>query len=568
MSEVKTINRKRRDISKLLVLLAIIAVLNVLSSYVSKRFDLTSEKRYTLSPTTQKMLDSLDDDVYLKVYFDGDFNAAFTRLKDESRLMLDQFRAASKVDFNYEIINIYDEKNAKELENIQRQLYQKGIIPTEIRTKTEKGEKTQVIFPGAFVTYKGRESVWQIFRQQIGIPPEECVNNSVKMLEYELANAIRKLQRSARPRVAFIQGHRELDTLHTKDIYDAFSEYYDCAYLKINNQLKALNPFDAAVVAWPDTTWDEKDKFILDQFIMRGGKVLWCIEPVYTNLDTLRLKGYTLGLENNINLSDMLFSYGARVNPALVLDLQCGSIPVNKGFKGGAPNFQLYPWFYKPLVLPQSEHPIVKNLDLIRFEFAGYIDTVGSPEIKKTVLLSSSKYSRVQNVPARVSLAMVNTKPNEKQFNKGNRIMSVLLEGEFESVFRNRLTYRIATDSGIAFKEVGKKTAMIVVSDGDVIFNDFSYQNFTYSQLGYDKYMRTTYANRTFLLNCMNYLIDGPDLLNVRTREVKLRMLDRKKILVKKGQWQMFNLLMPLAIIFVLALVMITNRKRRFTNRY
>ena len=558
---------KSKQIFQLIAWLLILVLLNFVGSYFFKRFDLTSEKRYTLNPATVDMLKSLDDEVYVKVYLEGDFNSAFTRLRNETREMLDEFRVYAKKGLNYEFINIYDKKNKEDIVNVERELYNKGIDPTELRIKTSKGEQKQTVFPGAVIYYKSKEGVWQIFQQQDNMPGEQSVNNSVQNLEYGLSNSIRKIQQNIRPRVAFIKGHHELDTNQTKDFYNALSEYYDVEYIRIKKRLKALNPYAAIILAWPDTVISERDKFVIDQYVMNGGKVLWCIEPVYTNLDSLKLKGYTLGLGNNINLDDILFRYGVRVNPSLVQDMQCGYIPINRGFKGGAADWQMFPWIYKPIVTPQGNHPIVKNLDLVRFEFAGYMDTIRADGVKKTVLLSSSKNSRVQAVPARVTLSMVSSRLDESKFNNGNKPLAVLLEGTFKSNYQNRLTDTIARDSAIGFKDMSKRTSMIVISDGDIIKNDFSYNTMSISPLGFDKYMKRQFSNKTFLLNCMNYLIDGPELMSIRTREVKLRLLDRKKIgLDNPLKWKLYNVLFPLIILVVSGTLLSAVRRKKFTS--
>ncbi|MFL5752771.1 MAG: gliding motility-associated ABC transporter substrate-binding protein GldG [Bacteroidia bacterium] len=569
MSEEKNINRKRRDISTLVMLVLIILLLNFVGTYFFKRFDLTSEKRYTLSESTRKLLNDLDDGVYIKVYLEGDFNPAFSRLRSETKEMLDEFRAYSGNELNYEFINIYDEKNQKELESIQRTLYTKGIVPTELNIKTEKGNKKDIIFPGALVTYKNREIPWQIFRQQVGVSPDQCVNNSVQSLEYELSNTIRKLQTTLKYKVAFIQGHGELDTLHTNDIARTLKEYYDVDYVTINHQLRALDGYKAIVIAQPDSAYDEKDKFVVDQFVMRGGRILWCIDPVYTDYDSLRLKGFTVGLGNDLKLEDMLFSYGARINYNLVNDAQCASIPINRGFKGGAPDLQMYPWYYAPLVIGDSvtgKHPIVKNLGLIKFEFASTIDTISVKQVKKTILLRSSRYTRLQNTPARISLGITTLKTTESMFGQSFQPLAVLLEGTFTSVYKNRLTKQIASDSAINFQDLSKPTSMIVIGDGDVIKNEFNYATQNYSEMGFDKYMRQTFSNKTFILNCVNYLCDGADFLSVRARDVKLRLLDKKKIKVQAFKWKMINVCVPLLVLIISGLVLHRLRKKRFTS--
>lgn len=560
-------SRKKKDITMLVMLLAILLLVNFVCSFYFKRFDLTSEKRYTLSPSTINMLKKLDDVVYLKVYLQGDINPSFARLKNETREILDEFRAYSNGLIEYEFVNLSDNPNKDEVGKIEQQLYDKGIVPEQVVEKTKEKTSQVLLWPGAIVSHKGKEGVWQIFKRQVGIPPEQCINNSVQELEYSLTNSIRKLQLIKKPEVVFLEGHGELDTIQTADLMKSLSEYYTVYRSPLNHNLKALQGTDAIVIAQPDSAFDEKDKFIIDQFIMRGGKALWLIDPVYTNMDTFRLKGFTLGFKNELNLEDMLFKYGCRLNPVLVQDLQCATIPINVGFKKGQPNFQMFPWLYNPLVLPSINHPIVKNLDLIKFEFAGTIDTVTAYDVKKTILLQTSKYTKTQPTPARVALAMVNFQPKEDQFRNSYQNVACLLEGKFESVYKNRLTRTIMNDSAIAFQDKSKPTKMIVVSDGDIAKNDYQRTTGMIYPLGYDIYMKQTFANKTFLLNCMNYLLDDEGLLQLRSREVKLRLLDKKKINLQGNQWKMINLAYPLGIIVLLGLTQFYIRKKRYSEK-
>ncbi len=566
MKEKQISKKRRKDVISLLATLAVIVMINIICSFFFRRFDLTTEKRYTLNDKTIQFVKDLNDVVLVKVYLEGDFNPAFTRLKNETREILDEFRAYAKKDFNYEFINIYDKKFDVTRVNIERELFQKGMIPVDLTTKTEKGDANQKVFPGAIVSYKGRETVWQIFRQQVGVSPEVCVNNSVQSLEYELSNSLRKLKKGVRPAVAFLQGHGELDTLRTQDIAQALSEYYDVGFVKLNHRYKALRGYQAIIIASPDSAFDEKDKFIIDQFIMKGGKSLWCVDGIYYNRDSLSLKGYSLGLSNNLNLGDLLFNYGVRINPNLVLNIPSGQIPINKGYKGGQPDFQMFNWYYTPLILPIDNHPIVKNLDLIKFDFASSLDTISSRGIKKKVLLTSSKYSRVQGTPARINLAMINQPPDEKQFNDGYKPMAVLLEGKFQSPYDNHLPDTILSNKDIDFRAKGVNTGMIVISDGDVIKNDYQFSSRMAYPLGYDKYMKITFANKMFILNCMNYLLDGADLLSIRARDVKLRLLDKKKIKQQESKWQMVNVGIPLVSIFGIGIVLNFLRRKRYTN--
>jgi len=559
-----TTSNKRKDLMSFVMVIAIVILVNFVFSFYFKRFDLTSEKRYTLAESTRKLLKNLDDVVYLKVYLQGEFNPDFTRLRNETKEMLDEFRAFSNNQVEYEFINPLENPNKDETDKIEKQLYEKGIIPEQVIDRKKDQKTTEsLIWPGALVTHKGRETSWQIFKRQLGISREVSINNSVQELEYGLSNTIRKLQTQKKPEVTFIEGHGELDTLRQHDFMRSLSEYYKVSHVAINHNLEALKGSSAIIISQPDSVFDEKDKFIIDQYIMRGGKVLWMIDPVYINYDTLRLKGFTLGLNNELNLEDMLFKYGVRLNPNLIQDMQCSQLKINVGFKNGQPDFKLFPWIYNPLILPDMDHPIVKNLDLIKFEFASSLDTVSARGIKKTVLLRSSRYTKVQPTPARIGLAMVKFTPKEDQFHNSYQPVACLLEGEFSSLYSNRLPTAILRDSAIAFRDKGVKTKMIVIADGDVVKNDFR-PGIGPLNLGLDRNTGQTFANKTFLLNCMNYLLDDEGLLQLRAREVKLRLLDKKKIANQESKWQLMNIAMPLGVIILLGLIQFYIRKKRY----
>lgn len=556
---------KKRDITNFLMVAAIVVLANFVFSFYFKRFDLTAEKRYTLAPSTMKLLKNLDDVVFFKVYLDGDLNPDFTRLRNETKELLDVFRAYSNNQIEYEFINPLENPNKDETEKIERQLYEKGVIPEEVTDRKNKKTTKSYIYPAALVTYKGKEIPWQIFKRQLGISPEVAINNSVQDLEYGLTNSIRKLQAKGKTEITFLEGHGELDTLRQYDFMRSIGEYYSVSRVAINHNLDALKGSSAIVISQPDSAFDDKDKFIIDQFIMKGGKVLWMIDPVYINYDTLRIKGFTLGLNNDLNLDDMLFKYGVRLNPVLVQDMQCGFLNINVGFKNGQPNFQLFPWLYHPLILSDVDHPVVKNLDLIKFEFLSTLDTVSAKGIKKTILLRSSRYTKTQPTPARIGLAMVKFTPKEDQFHNSYQSVACLLEGSFSSVFSNRLPSAILNDSTIAFRDKGVPTKMIVIADGDVAKNDIR-PGVGPLALGFDRNTGQTFANKTFLLNCINYLVDDEGLLQLRAREVKLRLLDKKKIANHETKWQIINIALPLGIIIVFGLIQFYFRKKKYAS--
>lgn len=564
------VSNKRRDVFALFGLIAIVILLNFIGSFYFKRFDLTSEKRYTLAESTKTLLSNLDDEVYLKVYLNGDFNPGFSRLKNEAREILDEFRAYSNKQVQYEFITPGEGLTKEETNNIEKQLYDKGLIPEEIM-EHGKDKTTQVrIWPGAIVNYKGKETVWQIFtRQTPGIDMETSLNNSVEELEYSLTNAIRKLQRTKKAEVTFIQGHGEIDTVHQYSFMRALSEYYDVDQTQITkgHELSALKGSDAIVITQPDSAFTDREAYTIDQYIMNGGKVLWLIDPLETNTDSLRKNQFTIGLNRPLNIEDMLFKYGVRLNPVLVQDLQCGYLKMNTGFQKGQPKFELFPWVYSPLILPDINHPIVNNLDLIKFDFLSTLDTISSAHgIKKTILLRTSKYTKTQPAPARVYLSMVQMKPKESQFINSYQAIACLLEGEFNSFVEYRLPTALLADSNFKYIDHGKKTKMIVVADGDVAHNDYQPNTGQVYPLGFDRNTQQTFANKNFLVNCVNYLLDDEGMLQLRSREVKLRLLDKKKTALQKGKWQFMNVALPLLIIIGFALSQFYIRKRKFAG--
>ncbi|MDQ3046412.1 MAG: gliding motility-associated ABC transporter substrate-binding protein GldG [Bacteroidota bacterium] len=557
---------KKRDLIALGLAIIIVILLNFVGSFVFHRFDLTSEKRYTLSDATKKLLKELDDVVYVKVYLDGEFPAGFKRLRNETKEMLDEFRAYSNDNIEYEFIDPTENPDKKQQNELYKQLYDKGLQPTPLEVKEENGTTQQIIVPGALVTYHGSQVPWNLLKTQLGRSAEAQLNNSIQALEYEFASCIRNLTVKFRPKVAFIEGHGELDTLGTGDIRDALSEFYTVKTVVIDEKLDALNGYKAIVIAKPDTSFSEKDKFIIDQFLMKGGRILWAIDPLDTNMDSLVRKSYTIAIPYEHRLDDMLFKYGVRLNQNMIADIQCSAIPVNKAMRGEQPRFELMPWVYSPLMMPENTHAITKNLDLIKIEYGSSIDTVSASGISKTILLKSSKYTKTFNSPARIFLEIVNRKPDEKQFRDSYRPVAVLLEGEFESVYKNRVPPEIASNKDIGFKDHGQHSQMIVISDGDVIRNDVQRSSGKEYPLGYDKYTNQTYGNKNFILNCMNYLCDDSGLISVRARELTLRLLDKKKVKNEKLKWQMINTVLPLLVVGLFGLIYHFRRKNKYSK--
>ncbi len=570
---------KRNNIIQLILGLIIIILINVIGYYVFTRFDLTSEKRYTLSEPTKEMLKGLDDIIYFEVYLEGEFPAGFKRLKRETKEMLDQFRAYSD-NIQYEFINPSSSSEPAERNDVYRRLMERGLSPTDLQVKTNDGSSQQIIFPGAIVSHKNKEIALELLISQMGVPPEEVLNNSIQNLEFNIANTIRKLSFDKKPKVAFIEGHGELDKLETADIAYALSEYYLISYININGQLNSLterkaidstritirNKFDAIIIAKPDSIFNESEKFIIDQFIMRGGRVLWLIDPVFADMDSIQFSNETIGIINEINLTDQFFNYGVRLNTNLVMDINALPIPLKTGEMGGAPQIDFFPWYYFPVLNPLIDHPIVKNLNAIKTEFISSIDTIHKPGVKKEILLTSSQYSRTVNTPVLISLEILRKEPDMRLYSKKHIPVAVLLEGKFESLYWNRIPPEIRDSKDIGFVPACENNKMIFVADGDIIKNQVKTSGTrpTPYPLGYDRYTGQTFGNKEFILNAMNYLIDKNGLISIRSREIKLRLLDKTKINENKLFWQLLNTIIPVAVVLILGIIMFFVRKRKY----
>ena len=581
--ENKRKNLKKNQIVSFLVTMVIVVVLNVIGSFVFTRFDLTSEKRYTLSPTTKDILNGLDDYVYFKVYLEGDFPAGFKKLRRETKEMLDEFRAYTKY-IDYEFINPSESGDAAERNDAYRQLYQAGLNPTNLVDKNSDGStKQMVIWPGALVSYRNNtEIAIDLLENQLGQSPEDALNASMQNLEFRLIDAVKKVTRLQRPNIAFIQGHGELETQDVYDIVQTLAQNYIVDTVTINGRVdalihrtqhedkdvKAFASYDAIVIAKPTQPFDEKDKFLIDQYIMHGGKVLWLVEPVYATMDSLQSQESTIGLEQDLNLDDMLFKYGVRLNRDLLLDLNCAALPIRTGQVAGQAQLEFFRWYYFPLLQAASNHPMVRNMNSIKADFVSSVDaTTSANGIEQIPLLKTSDYTKVSGTPVFISLAMLRQSPDKRMFSSKGKNVAYLLKGSFPSLYANRIPQEIVDDQATDFMEESNPTAMIVVADGDLIRNQIDIKRKTPLPLGYDQFTQNTYANKEFIENAISYLVDGEGLIDIRSRELKVRLLDMTKINQERAKWQVINTLVPIALIIALGFVMAFIRKKKYSKK-
>jgi ABC-2 type transport system permease protein len=580
MVDKSAVNRKK-DLTFLIVGLIAILLLNYIGSFAFERFDLTAEKRYTLSDTSKELAGSIDDIIYVKVYLEGDFPSGYKRLRDETKEMLDEFRAYSKGNIEYEFINPAESEDDKIREEIYKQLYQQGLRPTDLSQRSNDGFSNQIIWPGAIFLYKGKELPVQLLKSQIGAQPEGMLNSSIESLEYEIANAIHNLTRTDVPKIAFIEGHGELDKLETASLAESLAEFYAVDRIELGGQLNSLTErvqidsakaykvrlkYKSIIIARPMNKISEKDKFIIDQYVMYGGRVVWLVDPVFASMDSLLSNNVTMAIPMDINIDDQLFTYGVRINTNLVQDVQCAPIPIVTGNVGGKPKTEVLPWFFFPLLTPANSHPIVNNLNALKGEFVSTIDTISKKGIRKTPLLHTSQYSKVSSAPTRIGLEMLRFEPNQTQYSAGHQIVAYLLEGKFESVFKNRITPQLKGANEISFKAQSFDTKMVVIADGDVAKNNVNRRTGEYLALGVDRYTRQEFGNRDFMLNVLGYLCDDSGLMSVRSKKLKIRLLDKTVLKNDRFDWQLINTVLPIGLILLFGLAHYVDRKKKFTK--
>ncbi|MBO6026578.1 MAG: gliding motility-associated ABC transporter substrate-binding protein GldG [Bacteroidales bacterium] len=581
--ENKRKNLKKSQLVSFFITLVLIVVINVIGSYVFTRFDLTAEKRYTLSDTTKETLRKLNDFVYFKVYLEGDFPAGFKKLRRETKEMLDEFRAYSKY-IDYDFINPSEGSDPAEINESYQLLYQSGLNPTNLIDQNPDGStKQMIIWPGALVSYANdTEIAVDLLENQLGQSSEEALNASMQNLEFRLLSAIKKVTRAQRPSIAFIEGHGELTEEEVYDItqtleqnyhvtrgeiagkVDAFIERHEDANGKVRTSIK----YDALVIAKPTKPFDERDKFLIDQYIMHGGKVLWLVEPVFATMDSLTSQESTIGIEQDLNLDDMLFRYGVRLNRNLLLDLNCAALPIRTGQMAGQAQLEFYRWFYFPLVQAASNHPMVRNMNAIKLDFVSSIDaTTSEGNIVKTPLLKTSDYTKISGAPVFISLAMLRQNPDKRMFPSRGQNVAYLLKGTFPSLYANRITAEIEESTVMDFMPESVPTAMIVVADGDIIRNQLENRSKKPLPLGYDQYTQNTYGNKAFIENALSYLVEGESLIEIRSREFKIRLLDPDKKVRQRLRWQLVNTLVPTGLVILLGIIMSLIRKNKYCKK-
>ena len=590
---VKARSNKGKDLFLLLAVLVGLILINIISGSFFHRFDLTKEKRFTLSKSTEELLNKLDDVVYAKIYLNGDLPPDFKRLRSATRDMLLEFKSKSNNNVHFEFIDPQESENADEQKLMFDQLVEKGLKPINLQVVDDGEYKESIRFPGVIMTYNEKEFPVSLLESQLNQDKSVIINNSIGLLEYKLAQGIEKLLQKKKPKIAVLDGHGELDNERLGDLMYSLRGHYIVDRLNIvtNQKIEAFKhptegnwefkieptdlfidqSYDVVIIPNPTLPFKESQKYKIDQYIMNGGQVIWLIDPVQVSMDSLKNNAFVMAEKRELNLDDQLFKYGARLNADLVQDLRSNPIPIVIGQIANTPQMELRPWVYYPVIIPNQQHPTVKNLDGIALKFASTIDTVGKPNgnVKKIPLLTSSDYSRFVPAPHRVSLQIVQNPPPQDRFNQPNQIIALLMEGEFESVFKNRLAAEtmamLDTLSQSDFKETSEPTKMIIIADGDLAASEINSSG-TVLPLGYYGNTKQSFANKTFLTNAIEYLLDENGVIDTRSKEVKLRLLDIGKVKEQRLTWQLLNVLGPIVFLLLFGIFYALFRKRKYAN--
>jgi ABC-2 type transport system permease protein len=551
---------KNKLIQILLVVVAVMGV-NVIANRFFFRIDLTEEKRFTINDATKKLLQNLDDEVYVRVYLTGKgIPAGFKRLENAVRETLDEFQVHGGTNIKYAFIDLNTEfKDEKTRNEKIVELAKKGIPPTNITAK-EDGRQTQIlVVPGAVITYKDKEIATLLLKGNKTASPQEILNQSYEGVEFQLASAIKTLTASQKKKIGIFVNYSRLPAVNQLDLIGALKKNYELYPVDLR-QSPTLDGLDAILVMKPDQLFNDDDKYKIDQFIINGGKALFFIDAV--KVDSVAREG-SIAQVQSVGLEDLLFKYGVRLNPTLIKDAQmCGAIPLDVGNFGNKANIQLVPWQYFPLINTFGKSPIVKNLDAVYTKYAGTLDTVRANGITKTPLLMTSQYTQILKAPAIMSYNFANKALNANQYKAGVQTVGVLLEGKFESLFNNRI---LPSDPRSAtFKAEGKPSKIIVCSDGDIPVNDFDKKQNTPLPLGFDKYSGNTFANKDFVMNAIDYLLDDNGVISARNKEIILRPLDKVALQDEREYWQGVNLIIPIVVLVLAGLLKGYLRKRRY----
>ena len=558
--------KKVSKIQQLLLTILIVIIINLLGSQFFHRLDLTNDNRYTLSKTTLDIVKKVEEPLYIDVYLEGDFPGEFKKLQTETQQLLQEFKAVNS-NIIFQFINPIDvdDKNLGKA----KELLGKGLTPVSVTVDNKGKQEQSMVFPWAVARFNGKEIKIQLLKNMLGASTADKVVSSVQHLEYAFADAINTVSTTKQKKIAVLKGNDELPDIFMADfIKEVRNNYFigtftlDSVAKKPIESLEVLKKYDLLIIVKPQEKFTDNEKQVLDQYIINGGKTFWLVDMVHAEMTDLEQNGTTLAYGNDLDINEMFFKYGIRILPDLIKDEQCTPIKLATGEPGSKTEFQQYPWKFAPFIYPESNNPIVKNLDGIKFDFCSPIELLKN-DIKKTILLQSSINSRIVGTPATINLNLVEEKTNPAEyFNKGNISVAVLLEGKFKSVYENR----VLPFDDKTFKNTSTiNNKMIVVSDGDVIKNQID-KNGVPLELGFDKWTKNVFANKEFVMNCVNYLLDDKGLINIRSKDVNIALLDKEKVYVNYTKNQFLAIGLPLLLLLIFGFIFNYLRKKKYAK--
>lgn len=545
-------NKKMKNI---VFLIAGLVLLNILNQSFYKRFDLTKDKRYTLSETTKSIISKVDKNLFINIYLEGDFPSEFKRLQLETRQYLEEL-AAENTNIHIQFINP---------NNQREKLIKKGMMPSQLTVEEDGKLSEAIIFPWAEIDYNKKTTIISLLPTAIVASQDEQLQKAIENLEYSFSNAINSINQKKEKQVAILSGNGELEDIYLYSFLSEVSKKYKLAKFTLDSvatnpqkTLKDLTSFDLVIIAKPTQKFSTEEKFTLDQFIANGGKTLWMLDNVLADQDSLFNTGKMLAYPRDLNLTNLLFSYGVRINTNLVKDLYAAKIPVATGKVGNQTQFKNLDWFFHPLVNGNPNHAITKNNSPVRLQFTNQIDTLKN-NIKKTPLLVSSLLTQKVGTPTIIELQSIADEPTETDYNSGKQLFAVLLEGDFKSAYKNR----VKPFETSLFKENATNNKMIVIADGDIGKNQILKEK--PHDLSTDKWTNEQFGNKDFLLNSVAYLLDDSGLIHLRNKTLQIRMLDKQKAFKERSYWQFLNVILPLILLFTFGVVFNYLRKRKYS---
>jgi ABC-2 type transport system permease protein len=562
------VNPNKKLFISVFISIVLLVLVNVAAQYAYARFDFTADKRFTLNSKTIEVLAEANQPINITVFLNGDLPSAFKRLQKATADLMNDYKANSKVRIKVVFTDPLEGLAPQEQDTVLSHLYQIGIEPTSLNLKNEAGFTQKNIFPMAIVQSGNRQipvKLLQTLNAAGGY--EENINNSIQNLEYVFTSAIKKVTRGENPRIGFTEGNGEPEDAFLSDAMKSLSDSYEVGRVDLNLISKeGLDKLKILFVIKPQKEFSEALKYKINYFVMNGGKVIWSLDQVSADLDSLQGAGEQLAFNNKLNLDDMLFMYGARINYNLVTDLSCAEIPVAMGGAGAQQkDIQMAPWVYYPVLIPDNAISLVKNIDGIRTAFLSTVDTIGQKGLKKTVILHTSAYNKLYSTPKVLSLQTIAEAADQRAYTNTPQAAAVLLEGAFPSVFLNRAIPAGLTENFVSPAN-SKSTKMIVIGDGDVFTNQVSARDGSVFPLGFDRYTQRTFGNKALLLNIADYMASNDNLIALRNKEVKIRLLDKQVLRQGKTKWQIINLVIPLLLLLVFAIFQHYYRKYKYAR--